>query len=250
MNEWEEIEPRVNEVAEFLEIAGDFGDPMEVFREALHNAFDWKATEFYISINVEEIEGREKLVIELRDNGSGMTKERLMNNFWNLGDSASKSDRSKIGEKGHGTKIYLRSDRIIVRTSDGNKSYESMCESAFGSLNARKIHVPRIREAEEIYEKGTSIRIEGYNQNEMGQYTQDIIKDYLYWKTKIGSFECELEGREKPDFNVFLKALDVEKCEQLEFGHIFAKENSDINKLFEEYEENAADYYVKKYISR
>lgn len=247
MSEWERIEPKVNETAEFLEIAGDFGNPMELFREALHNVFDWHATEFYISVNVEEIAGNEKLVIELKDNGDGMTKERIINNFWNLGNSASKNDNSKIGEKGHGTKIYLRSDKIIMRTSDGNQAYESICESAFGNLNAGQMHVPQIREMDEAYEKGTYIRLEGYNQNEMGQYTQDIIKDYLYWKTKLGSFETELEGKESPNFKVFLKALDVDEYELLEFGHIFAKENTNINQLFEKYEENAADYFVKKY---
>ena len=38
---------------------------MELFREALHNAYDWKATKFYISIEVEEIAGNEKMVITL-----------------------------------------------------------------------------------------------------------------------------------------------------------------------------------------
>ena len=40
MVEWEKIIPKVNESAEFLEIASDFGDPLEHFREALHNACD------------------------------------------------------------------------------------------------------------------------------------------------------------------------------------------------------------------
>lgn len=172
----------------------------------------------------------------------------ILQNFWNLGNSASKNDKNKIGEKGHGIKIYLRSDKIIVHTSDGNKSYESVCESAFGCLNSAQIHMPKVREMDEILDKGTIIRLEGYNQNDMGQYTQDIVKDYLYWRTKLGSFEGELEGREKPDFKVFLKALDVDEYEQLKFGHVFAKENYDVNQLFEKYEENAADYFVKKYI--
>ena len=78
MSDWETIEPKVNETAEFKEIAGDFGDPMEIFREALHNAYDWNATEFIIDIFVEEINGCDKLVIEMTDNGEGMTKERLI----------------------------------------------------------------------------------------------------------------------------------------------------------------------------
>ena len=46
MTGWEKIVPKVNESAEFLEIASDFGDPLELFRGALHNAYDWGATEF------------------------------------------------------------------------------------------------------------------------------------------------------------------------------------------------------------
>lgn len=48
MAEWEKIIPKVNESAEFLEIASDFGNPLELFREALHSAYDWGATEFKV----------------------------------------------------------------------------------------------------------------------------------------------------------------------------------------------------------
>lgn len=248
MNIWKNIEPKVNDVAEFLEIAGDFGDPMELFREALHNAFDWHATEFYISISVETIEGRDKVVIVLKDNGDGMSMDQIVNHFWNLGNSASKNDVTKIGEKGHGTKIYLRSDKIIVHTCNGQTSLISECDSAFSDLTSRRLHSPKVKISDVPLDKGTTIRLEGYNQNEMGQYTQDIVKDYLYWKTKLGSFECELTGKQKPNFTVYLKALDVDDFEKLEFGHIFAKENSNLEVLFQKYEENAADYYVKKYV--
>lgn len=61
MAEWEKIIPKVNESAEFWEIASDFGDPLELFREALHNAYDWVATEFKIIITVSEIRGQDKI---------------------------------------------------------------------------------------------------------------------------------------------------------------------------------------------
>lgn len=247
-NEWESITPKVNESAEFLEIASDFGDPMELFREALHNAYDWGATEFTILINVEEIFGQDKLVIELIDNGSGMDKDTIINNFWNLGDSKSKDNHKSIGEKGHGTKIYLRSDKVIVHTSNGEKSYESECEGAFAQLNAGKVHCPVVRESEEEYAQGTSIRIEGYNNNQRAKLKQDIIKDYLYWFTVLGTVESEFDDRELRDFKVFLKALDVDEPEELKLGHRFAEENKDINALFDEYGEAAADYYVKKFV--
>lgn len=247
---WEEIQPKVIAYSEFLEIASDFGDPMELFREALHNAYDWGATEFKIFINVEFIGGEDKLVIELIDNGSGMDKETLINNFWNLGDSKSRQNEHSIGEKGHGTKIYLRSDRIIVHTSDGAHSYESVCDGAYAKLSSGQVHCPRVRESEEAYSKGTYIRIEGYNNNQRSKLKQDIIKDYLYWFTVLGTIETQFEGKTIRDFKVILKALDVEKEETLFMGHPFAKENSNINKLYTKYGEAAADYYVKKYIEQ
>lgn len=249
MSEWEVIEPMVNETAEFKEIAGDFGDPMEIFREALHNAYDWGASEFSIGISVEELDGRDKLVIEMTDNGEGMTKEKLVQNFWALGNSASLNDSKKIGEKGHGTKIFLRSEKVIVQTSTGKQAYESVCEIPFSSLNSGKKHEPKIREIScEDIPRGTKIRIEGYNNNGMNQYTQNIVKDYLYWKTKLGSFMCEFERFDVPEFKVRLKALDVDEYEDLSFGHIFAKESININDLFEQHGENAVDYFVKKYV--
>ena len=81
MVEWEKIIPKVNESAEFLEIASDFGDPLELFREALHNACDQEATEFKIIITVSEIRGQDKLVIELIDKGTGMSRDTIINHF-------------------------------------------------------------------------------------------------------------------------------------------------------------------------
>lgn len=93
MAEWEKIIPKVNESAEFLEIASDFGDPLELFREALHNAYDQGATEFKIIITVSEIRGQDKLVIELLDNGTGMSRDTIINHFWNLRDSKSRGNQ-------------------------------------------------------------------------------------------------------------------------------------------------------------
>lgn len=157
---WEEIVPKVNESAEFLEIASDFGDPLELFREALQGA-----TEFKIIITVSEIRGQDKLVIELIDNGTGMSRDTISNHFWNLGDSKLRGNKNAIGEEGHGTKIYLRSDRVLVQTNDGIYSYETECEGAFFSLNAGEVHCPKVRKSDQSFPKGTYIRIEGYNDN-------------------------------------------------------------------------------------
>ncbi len=79
--EWEIIQPKVNSEAEFFEIVNDFGDPLEVFREAISNAIDARATSVKIGIDVEVIAGRKKLVITFQDNGEGMTREILGRDF-------------------------------------------------------------------------------------------------------------------------------------------------------------------------
>ena len=39
------ITPKVNETQEFIEIAFDFSNPLDLVREAISNSFDAKATE-------------------------------------------------------------------------------------------------------------------------------------------------------------------------------------------------------------
>ena len=109
------------------------------------------------------------------------------------------------------------------------------------------MHKPKIREIIKDF-KGTEIYIEGYNNNERSRYLFDIVKDYLYWFTKLGSYEKEFQKFEPVNFTVNLKCIDDLSFKKLPIGHIFAKENSNINNLFEKYEVNAADYYVKKFV--
>lgn len=244
---WETIAPQVDSKAEFLEIAGDFGDPFEIFREAISNAFDAEAKVLEIDIRVEKVNGYPKLMIVFEDDGNGMTYEQLKGNFWDLGNSYSRQFSDRIGEKGHGTKIYLRSDKIKIETSDGTSSFESICESPFASLTNRKMHSPMIRRASRE-KKGTKIEIEGYNNNERSRYLFPIVRDYILWKTKLGSFENQFDGKPTPEFKVKLRCIGDVHFTTLSFGHVFAEENHDINSLYKQYDLSAADYYVKKFV--
>ncbi len=247
--EWKQLSPQVNAEAEFWEIANDFGNPLEVLREAISNAIDAGAKLVNIAFFTEEIEGSETLVIEIEDDGSGMTFEVLSEDFWGLGFSQSRQDKEKIGEKGHGTKIYLRSERVLVRTQTEKGACESECDRPMRSLAQRKSHTPKIREIPEFQAKsGTRIRIEGYNKNEMATFVQRIVKDYLLWFTKLGSIE-KLFGVEKlADFKVRLKCLDKTEYEEIPLGHPFPEENPDIHNLLDKFGPDGADWYVKKYV--
>jgi len=251
--EWTEIEPEVNSSAEFFEIVNDFGDPLELVREAISNSVDWEATYIKIHFTVETIDGTRRLVIYIEDDGLGMKKEVLSKSFWGLGHSESRILKNNgkpdlIGEKGHGTKIYLRSESVEVRTKSQDGIYESICLSPFKSLSNQELHKPRIKEIEDYIpekESGTNIKIIGYNDNERSSFVQDIVRDYIKWFTKAGSIEQKFGIDKNKDFKIFLKCLDAEEFEEIEFGHTFPEENSDINKLFDDLEFDAADYYVK-----
>lgn len=245
--DWEVIEPEVKPEAEFLEIATDFGDSFELFREAISNAYDFKAEYIRINIYTDDSSGETKLIIELTDNGTGMKLEELKKNFWDLGNSTNtkKIEKNKIGEKGHGTKIYLRSDFVKVITTGDDGTYESICEKPYESLIAGKLHHPKIRKIETSDTKGTFIQIVGYNFDERSRYFQSTVKDYILWFTKIGSIEGQFGHN--PNFHVELKCLDQENYETIPFGHVFGEIDEDLDKLFTEYGTSAGDYFCKCY---
>lgn len=248
-DEWTAIEPRVAAEAEFFEILNDFGNPLELLREAISNAIDAGATTLDVSFQVEEIEGARRLVIELEDDGTGMTNEVITRDFWGLGYSPSRQRSDAIGEKGHGTKIYLRSERIEVRTQSSEGAHESICDRPLKALSQKRLHEPRLRAIPPFREhSGTRIRIIGYNDNERSKFIRDIVKDYLLWFTKIGSVERIFKIDRHAGFKVRLKCLDQDEPEVVSFGHVFPDENSDIDKLFEERGTGAADSYVKRYV--
>ncbi len=168
-----------------------------------------------------------------------------------LGFSPSRARSDAIGEKGHGTKIYLRSERVLVKTqcADGS-AHESLCEFPMRALHQERLHSPRIREIEQpLGHSGTYIRIEGYNNNERSRFIQGIVKDYILWFTKVGSVERAFGIETHAGFSVHLCCLDRDDFEEIAFGHVFPDESPDIEHLFQQYGSDAADYYVNRYLS-
>jgi hypothetical protein len=247
--EWEPIHPSVSAEAEFFEILNDFGNPLEIVREAISNTIDAGGTHIDINFTVEEVQGNSRSVIRFSDNGRGMSEEVLQKDFWGLGHSTSRGDKSKIGEKGHGTKIFLRSERVSVKTQNQSAAYESVCDRPLAALSQKQLHKPQIRSIPWFRPEGTTgtdIEVIGYNDNERSKFTQPITKDYILWFTKVGSVERQFGIEALKDFQLRLKCLDVDELETIPFGHVFPAENSDIKSLFDKYGANAASEYAKR----
>ena len=63
----------VKEGYELYQIITDFGDPLEIFREAIQNSFDENASEIYVSVyEKQKLGGDSSLIIDIIDNGKGM----------------------------------------------------------------------------------------------------------------------------------------------------------------------------------
>jgi len=239
------LTPKVDETQEFIEIANDFSNPLELVREAISNAYDAKSTEIKIKFEVKKDCGEAILEIVIEDNGTGMGKNGLQS-FFDLGNSLRRNDIESIGEKGHGTKVYFNSKKIIVQTWKNKIEYNAVMEEPFKNLHNRKIPVVNVEKAdcaEGI--SGTKVTIIGYNNNRRDKFTHEILKDYILWFTKQGSVENVFHP-EKFNTKLFLQGLGTNQYEQIEWGHIFPEDSKNINKLFDEHTTKAPNYYSKQ----
>lgn len=109
------LTPTVDQAQEFIEIANDFANPLDLVREAISNAFDAHAKDITLAFETEQISGETTFVIRLIDNGDGMGRAELQS-FFDLGNSTRRTDNTTIGEKGHGTKVYFNAKKLIVDT--------------------------------------------------------------------------------------------------------------------------------------
>lgn len=241
------ITPKVDETQEFIEIANDFSNPLELVREAISNAYDANATEIKIKFVVENNYGESTLKIEIEDNGSGMDRKGLQS-FFDLGNSLRRQDDNCIGEKGHGTKVYFNSKKIEVLTWKSGIEYHAVMDNPYKKLYERQI--PKVSVTEQKCEtdsSGTKIVIWGYNNNRRDKFTHEILKDYILWFTKHGSIEKVLDP-EKFNTILYLQGLGRDEYEQIPWGHIFPEESKDINQLFGTYLTKAPNYFSKRII--
>ena len=242
------ITPKVDEAQEFIEIANDFANPLDLVREAISNAFDAKATEIRLSFDAELIAGEKVFIIKLSDNGTGMGRTELQS-FFDLGNSTRRGDKEKIGEKGHGTKVYFNAKKLLVDTQRDGKRLVAVLDSPFAKLHDRKIPTVSVTEdTSETAATGTSITIYGYNSNRRDRFTHDRLRDHILWFTKFGSVERLFDHEDYANVKLQLKGLDRDEFETLAFGHHFPAQSADVNTLFSQHTIQAPHHYCRRII--
>ena len=242
------IEPKVDSAQEFIEIALDFSNPLDLVREAISNAFDAEADNIVLEFSVIQEYGEKVLKIEIEDNGTGMDEKGLAS-FFDLGNSLRRGDENSIGEKGHGTKVFFNSRKIEVITVKDEKKYHAVMNEPSRELFERRI--PKVKvtiDDDETDPSGTSICIWGYNNNRRDKFTHDQLKDYILWFTKFGSIEREFGIEKNSNVKLKFKGIDRRDFEELEYGHVFPKESKKVSDLFDKYIVEAPKWYCKKFI--
>lgn len=242
------IEPKVDSAQEFIEIALDFSNPLDLVREAISNAFDAEADNIVLEFSVIQEYGEKVLKIEIEDNGTGMDEKGLAS-FFDLGNSLRRGDENSIGEKGHGTKVFFNSRKIEVITVKDEKKYHAVMNEPSRELFERRI--PKVKvtiDDDETVPSGTSICIWGYNNNRRDKFTHAQLKDYILWFTKFGSIEREFGIEKNSNVKLKFKGIDRRDFEELEYGHVFPKESKKVSDLFDKYIVEAPKWYCKKFI--
>lgn len=95
---------------------------------------------------------------------------------------------------------------------------------------------------------GTNITITGYNNNRKGIFIHEKLKDYIKWFTKMGSIESIFGINKYANTVLYLKGLDKEEPEELEFGHYFPNDSKKVDLLFEEHLAEAPKWYCKRIV--
>ena len=244
------IEPKVDSAQEFIEIALDFSNPLDLVREAISNAFDAKAKNITLDFSVVSEYGEKILKIEIDDDGTGMDEEGL-NSFFDLGNSLRRGDEEAIGEKGHGTKVYFNSKKIEIVTVKNNEKYHAVMNEPSRELFERRVPTVSVSiESVDNCDSGTSIIISGYNNNRRDKFTHEQLKDYILWFTKFGSIEREFGIEKNKDVKLRFKGIDRKDFEEITYGHVFPKESKKVSDLFDQYLVEAPKWYCKKFVKK
>ena len=250
MSEYE-LTPKVDEVQEFIEIATDFGNRLDLVREAISNSFDANATKIWIDFSVIQEHGESVLKIVLRDNGEGMDEQGLQS-FFDLGNSLRRGDSGKIGQKGHGTKIFFNSQKVVVETINGGVRRIAEMDKPMIKLRDRQIPKVKVSTSPEVGDHGTTVTILGYNNNRREKFTHHNIRDYIKWFTRAGSIQWVFNSNSENGVQIYLRGLglDQDDFEEFDARHDFGEVTQNMEQLLEWYEYKAPDYYCRRIVRK
>lgn len=216
---------RINEGYEIFQIITDFGDPLEIFREAFQNAFDEEATSVFCRTYLDKRLSGDELIIDIWNNGKGLLKENV-SNFFDLANST-KVDKNgiplkgKLGYKGHGAKIFFNSREVIITSKTENEYWSSTLKNPIkqiessNSIEYSDFIEPQVTGVElpDDCLEGFFVRIIGHlhfkTEHTKFKLNHKNIRDYAKWFTVFGSLSVFYNQHIKnKSIKLYLQGLD------------------------------------------
>lgn len=195
----------INKGYELYQIITDFGEPLEIFREAFQNAIDEGAKKVFCNIQKKQQLNGYTLIIEIWNNGNGLDKENI-DNFFGLAKTTKTYEgwipsKEKVGYKGHGSKIFFNAEKVTIYSKSSQYHWFSQLDDPIKQLeeyNTFHYSDPQDIEIEKSlipnsWSSGFGIRIVNprYFKTQHTLYKLDhlMIRDYAKWFTVFGSID-------------------------------------------------------------
>lgn len=225
-------EVQINKGYELYQIITDFGEPLEIFREAFQNAIDENAQKVFCHVYEKQRMSGSELIIDIWNDGNALKKEQVAN-FFGLAKSTKVDEnnmpiKGKLGYKGHGAKIFFNARKVqICSKEDGiewgvdldapltqledNNTFEYSNVIPFEQLEA---HLP------DSWRQGFMVRIIGPRHfgtlHTQFKLNHMYLRDYIKWYTVFGTiqtlYDDNLKERGIKLYLSGLKVDDFKKC--------------------------------------
>jgi hypothetical protein len=220
-------EAKIDGGYEFYQTIIDFEHPIQIFREAFQNSIDENATEVYCRVFLEKKLGKDDLYIDIWDNGGGLKRENV-DCFFGLAKSTKvNKDKTpilgKLGYKGHGTKIFFKSERVeICSKTVGGKPWGVVLDDALDQirdsgnlkysdfLNEDRLSI----KFPEKFRTGFYLRIKNpyhfKTQHTRFMLNHMYLRDYSRWYSVFGNIRTAFIKPDKQRY-LFLQGFNIDQ---------------------------------------
>ncbi len=215
---------KINHSYQFMQVIMDFDDALEIFREAFQNSIDNEADKVICHVYNQNSFGKDDLIIDIIDNGCGLERKHV-DKFFNIADSTKIDENlvridGKLGYKGHGAKIFLNSEKVIIASKsildDSRDVWAVTCNNPIKQLHETKeLKYSKILSLSEVdikfpdacKDSGFFLRIVNPERfksiNNRYKLNHLSIRDYAQWRTVFGTVK-----KMKPyDINLYIRGL-------------------------------------------
>lgn len=225
-------EVQINKGYELYQIITDFGEPLEIFREAFQNAIDEDAKKVFCHIYEKQRMSGSELYIDIWNDGNALKKEQVAN-FFGLAKSTKVDEnnmpiKGKLGYKGHGAKIFFNARKVQICSKEDGIEWGVDLDTPLTQLeenntfeysdyiNAEKLdlHLP------ESWKQGFMVRIIGPRHfgtlHTQFKLNHMYLRDYIKWYTVFGTIYTLYDDvlKEK-GIKLYLSGLKVEDFQKV-----------------------------------